>query len=1398
MINQLKYVYNYREGRNQKWIRHIAYCFMSAFVFICCIACNQIRANEINLNKRVIVTRDNFEEVNTQIMANSPKITSLQMSFALTQEELKKLYESTQNNIELGHISWNEHQFFSFTEKQLLEKKLIDNNKNYRDYPNDYVFGLLSKHAYKDSKEKDPIDLPGILDQPLENWYVEKVYDDNDNSGYYGVIYRNDQTHQIVLANRGTDEQTISDLVSTLDKKNSDWKTNFEAILAGKIMGGQLARNFQATAESIEMAQNLTYRLSFTGHSLGAWLAEMSVYYCHAYFEYFTTKGVTFDSPGSLPLMERLQPTIKNLNTVKLKNLDIVTYLASPNPANVCNPHVGTVYRIYPEMPSPDDYIPSFLPKFMQNALSKVIDYFQASDTIEGILAFTGHDLARILHTFDPQTGKPKNSTYIKSWPRIEYKGEAFADKDIKLIKATIKQYIEPSFLGLGLFQDMISKKIINWSVNGLIEYLVGDKVIMTLVGFIKSYINNDISQKQYWLYYKYKEFKNNSDEIRIKLNYDQRFELVAKANYDEGTEEYILTPIAGSLDHFLYELDEKREIYIRNKDQAYLPQLVEIQLQELLSNYNIERFDDQKIKLSTISNNCDFRYVLQKASRLQKVIPKAELNRDPDESDNSESAPIVCSKLLANLPRDEDYYTQISGKETEIENKLNTFGKAVISGAGGMGKSTLAAKYGMKKKQQGWQVRWVKATQIDEEFFLLARDLGLQKISVLRPQSIRNKIYKNFENCPEKVLLIFDNVENEEKIREYLENLPSHVKVLLTAKNKFLLNRNYHVELKGFSKQEAEEYLKEALKERNIKENVLQKLQTTIGESPFRLSKSVAYLKSHELITINEFIKEYESIKKGHSHNGDIYPAVDMLFKDLKVKSAAEWQLLKYLAYLDAEGVTVTNDKGAREQFIMDIVGQSFLTFDELKRLSLIDVITENNKTILKVNHRLVQTETRKALIEEDKNQPSQILEKLVKILLHFFKDYSRITPELLRQAKTILEAIDDANLSVAGQEILLLYELGMYYDKIEDYKSAIYYYEQLSNAKYNNNGYYTIPKVSVLQNIAYWYRRLGGKVNNQKALEFAEKAFNLLQDPDFKRDNDYDLVVARSIYNIGAYAANSGNIEKGLYAKEEALKRYLALFSGNNHSIADTLWHIGSGYQDLGDNDKALEYFKQAFSIASSLWKKDPSGTSLLPTNSEAIIENLSPNFFKKQGMRKPLNEYYRFGANKVGFEWRFIITSRGVVNENIIKVKQKLQKNILNKIVQAVDDYGWTYESFFQGDWGVKSYINEDKLQKELGELNNKQNLIIARMLCFESMNIGIMKSEKKPYQVVKSFVQKDPKLVKKIAKEHPEFFVDGSIAKACVEAMIDDYSFVKHIFDHVKYMGMDKILMKKSQL
>ncbi len=1454
-----------------------------------------------DLTKSISVTKENFKAIKIQLAQNDPAITSLEIQFILTEEELQELNLAIQGNTELGYISWQKGQ----PSKQILQKietKLIDNNKNYRKHPNDYIHALLSTHAYRNSKEGAKVELGQSVQQYLENWQVAKVYDDTKNSGYYGVIYINEKTHQVVLANRGT-EGIIAGLLS----QNSDWKTNFEEILGGKIIIGQQARNYEATYEAVELAKKKNYRLSITGHSLGAWLAELSAFYCHAYFGYRNIKAVTFDSPGTLPMMKQLQSNIRSKDTdIDYNDLDITTYLAAPNPANSCNSHVGKVYRVGRTMEW-SDWTKSVLPDFINDILK---------NKVQGVLTIEGHFLAGILATFDPGTGKPKECHRMADWPRMKYSGDAksFAEQGKTVAKSATN-----------LVNMSPAAKI---ALNLGVDYVIGDTTLMTVIGFLKNIIN--IDQEQYWAYFEYIDSEENdkATTAKGKIKYDNRFALIAKAKYRQDDID-IMNLRKGSVDEYLYELEKCKGNSERLKE---LPEIVKTQLDDLLSIFKINQIADGKYSLVP-NRGHDIEEIRQRMERLLHVAPRnifdilgtIIINQQTIVRITNGNVKIEFDRvtfLPSNLPWQTLNFTEIRDKEKELEDKMAIKQVVLISGIGGMGKSTLAEKYGKDKKDEGWQVRWIKATNatlIDEQFSELAEDLNISTAG-LAPKKIRGFVCTGLEQLQkQQVLFIFDNVDlnGQKKIKKYLDKLPSWTKVVITSRNGKILEgdeRLEHVIVDGFDRPQAISYLKEALK-KNDQEAA--KLVDIVGESPFRLSKTVAYFKNNSLSTVDKFIEEYMAIKKGDVQNNEIYPEVELLFQDLKKKSPESWKLLQYLAYLDPEGVPLELANRLMKKSLTELQPYA----NDLEHLSLLNVKSEGDKKVLKVSHRIVQEETKKALNEEDKAQNQKILEKLIeeidkefptvnedphnwkeaaqwinhaqllveetkkirirkdlesKIGDYFYyvsfnnnkaidfwqqfldheKSISQESPIIAQLLDSIGNAYEDqegdenarlglkyqedalkmrrklfpgnhldvatslnhvagalktlggeANIRTAlryNKEALEMLEalflvnhpaiaatfnsIGIGYKKLggeENIKTALAYHKQALKMRKSvfPPNHYLIARS--LDSIGSAYQELDGQKNIQKGLKYLRESLEMRKTQLPKNHPD----IAISLEKLGiAYSKLEGkdNILKGLEYQEKALKMDQSLYPGNHSEVAKLFNNIGNTYKILGDENKALEYLKQAYSIYLRIFNEDYAQTKRIKT----AIESLQPDFFVNQGVGQILQQQSCLGGNRVGSECRLIITSRGETNTSLLKLKEKIQESVLNNVVESVDKYGWSHE-WFQYDWGVKGYIAKNYLGRKLEELENKEdNIKVVQILCFEAMNLGIMKSTKKPYEVVEGFTRDNAELVKKIAVEHPEFFVDGSIVEACIQAMPGDKEFEEHILKHVPYMGMQQ--------
>lgn len=269
----------------------------------------------------------------------------------LDEEYLETLCDEVKTNTNIGYIIWGARNEKKLNGNHLLtqvEETLKLNNTRYERFPSDYTHCLLANHCRQSSIITD-----GKLLTKLENlgWKVEVTFKE-EKKRYVSILYKNDAKKQLVLAFRGA-KMEVKDIF--VDDEQLDGRLQ-ETI--GRLVSHQSCNAYQHAKAAFEMSQELGYSISFTGYSYGSWLAEKCVYFCFREFSTLDIRAVTFESPGSLDMIQLLvqsnllgtnhfsQSPSHNLNDLD-KLLDVRTYLFSPNFINTYNSHFGKVYRLY-------------------------------------------------------------------------------------------------------------------------------------------------------------------------------------------------------------------------------------------------------------------------------------------------------------------------------------------------------------------------------------------------------------------------------------------------------------------------------------------------------------------------------------------------------------------------------------------------------------------------------------------------------------------------------------------------------------------------------------------------------------------------------------------------------------------------------------------------------------------------------------------------------------------------------------------------------------------------------------------------------------------------------------------------------------------------------------------
>jgi tetratricopeptide (TPR) repeat protein len=876
------------------------------------------------------------------------------------------------------------------------------------------------------------------------------------------------------------------------------------------------------------------------------------------------SRAITFDSPGSMRSIERLQSNIQSTNTlIDIHNLDIITYLVEPNFVNTADRHIGRVYSLTDTSEQ-------------SNNQSTWISW-PSKDAIFSTL--NNHGLDKILNTmqcdFDSNSIEPKSE-------ELKYK---------------------PSKYSLMSNWPLIEKKASTTTENSY--------PVTSIIGLIFNYGKNQINTNQLNAYHANKdEFYSNfvinnndllkNEELNLSsnnLNVDYFLNKLIDINLNDLNDQLIKSQLKELKSSFSIEtkLNERKKIV---SDTLTISKIKEIMIRlSDVSNESIEKYLQSVENLNKSSNI--------KITNILSDFPKIFTGRSEELKKIKES--LDNCQFVYIYGRSGTGKTTLASKYTYLlqEKKPDYIIRWIDANKLKQCFMNLAEELNIDNKLE------------TEELF--------EKIKVILNNKLNRNILFVIDNL---IYDLNKNIKNDFDylLNNFVSNLKFLITTKNQNISKKLKHKKCkEIELITFNQDESINFIDQKLnivhKNKLQKEGWIKLLQEYIYlHLPIRLDKLISRINTKQRESF-ENIKKYlqseeknkfSTLKKENPYAYEILKYLSFLnrktisydficFLMIKKESNNEEKQIeedlinKSLNYLIENSEISINDDGLFYKIHgttqNDIISTMSEDIEKLYLKKIISALNELindellNKNKIKIDRELNEYKEHSDNILmfhlekiENKNENKiELLEKCAyiyeKVLIEnetTFENYTKALEYYFKSLEIRKETLPTNHPDIASS----YYNIGgIYFKKGDNDKAIEYYFKSLEIRKE------TLPPNH--PSIATSYNNIGliyqNKGDNEKALEYYSKSLEI-------RNKIYPLNhpdIAKSFNNIGLVYSNRGDYKKALEYYSKSSEIWEQTMSPNHPDIATSYNNIGVTYFNKGDNDKALYYYSKSLEI-------------------------------------------------------------------------------------------------------------------------------------------------------------------------------------------------------------------------
>ena len=449
------------------------------------------------------------------------------------------------------------------------------------------------------------------------------------------------------------------------------------------------------------------------------------------------------------------------------------------------------------------------------------------------------------------------------------------------------------------------------------------------------------------------------------------------------------------------------------------------------------------------------------------------------------------------------------------------------LTGMPGIGKTSCAAEYAYREIEKDFvkNVFWVHSDTRDKISEGVCKYASKIKKGEIMNDEMSSRTLVEYLRQTEKNLIIFDNVDDIEVVKNYFSLERLNAKCIITTRIPRIVNFNM-VLVPPFDENAGKKYLKHILP--HLVDEDIDKIMKNIAEKNELLPYKISLIAGNLYQNMHWTIQECLQLTKTTS-------LVESILKSLEKNNKDTIKLLKCVALVDPDDVPWTLLKEVQlEHNAKDAL-------QDIINTNLCKIINQNTDDFGIKMHRLIQSD----------------------LLSHLRKS---ITATMEQESRAILVNIFKAATSNPDERWMIASKFSKHVEKF------------LENTQQESS-----DASQLIFNLAQYYYNVQQNFTNAsmyhaKALEMRQRLYNG-DHPD----------VAQSLNSMAVSYTRVGDDHKAAEFYLKALEMRQRLYNGDHPDVAESLNSMAVSYTRLGDDHKAAEFYLKALEMRQRLYSGD-----------------------------------------------------------------------------------------------------------------------------------------------------------------------------------------------------------------